>query len=1625
MKLKLYTLLTFLLLFTLIAGAQVGIGTNSPHPAAALDVTAADKGILVPRVALRDVSDPYPVSVAPANGLLIFNTAANVRGGNGSGFYYWRAATDAGITARWVFIGGDFVTEIINNKVLRDSIINLIRNSGAAMRSRTNKLLVAGGDSSVLKPVWLDINMQALLTDTTFRDTVISIIRGKSIKADSVGRRGFIDLYDGNGNTLAKADSSVLKHFKIGINSKGFRDSTSIVVLDSLSRGRIRDSIIQITGRSTRDSIIKSTVFRDSIYTRLQGKADSVGKRGFIDLYDLNGNALSKADSSVFKHFKIGINSKGFRDSTSTVVLDSLSRGLIRDSIIQITGRSTRDSIIKSTVFRDSIYTRLQGKADSVGKRGFIDLYDLNGNALAKSDSSVFKHFKIGINSKGFRDSTSTVILDSLSAGRIRDSIIQITGRTTRDSIIKSTVFRDSIYTRLQGKADSVGKRGFIDLYDVNGNALSKADSSVFKHFKIGINSKGFRDSTSTVVLDSLSAGRIRDSIIQITGRTTRDSLIKSTVFRDSIYTRLQGKADSVGKRGFIDLYDLNGNALSKADSSVFKHFKIGINSKGFRDSTSTVVLDSLSRGRIRDSIIQITGRSTRDSIIKSTVFRDSIYTRLQGKADSVGKRGFIDLYDLNGNALSKADSSVFKHFKIGINSKGFRDSTSTVVLDSLSAGRIRDSIIQITGRTTRDSIIKSTVFRDSIYTRLQGKADSVGKRGFIDLYDLNGNALSKSDSSVFKHFKIGINSKGFRDSTSIVVLDSLSRGRIRDSIIQITGRSTRDSIIKSTVFRDSIYTRLQGKADSVGKRGFIDLYDVHGNALSKADSSVFKHFKIGINSKGFRDSTSTVVLDSLSRGRIRDSIIQITGRSTRDSIIKSTVFRDSIYTRLQGKADSVGKRGFIDLYDLNGNALSKSDSSVFKHFKIGINSKGFRDSTSTVVLDSLSTGRIRDSIIQITGRTTRDSLIKSTVFRDSIYTRLQGKADSVGKRGFIDLYDVNGNALSKSDSSVFKHFKIGINSKGFRDSTSTVVLDSLSAGRIRDSIIQITGRTTRDSLIKSTVFRDSIYTRLQGKADSVGKRGFIDLYDLNGNALSKADSSVFKHFKIGINSKGFRDSTSTVVLDSLSAGRIRDSIIQITGRTTRDSIIKSTVFRDSIYTRLQGKADSVGKRGFIDLYDVNGNALSKSDSSVFKHFKIGINSKGFRDSASTVVLDSLSTGRIRDSIIQITGRTTRDSIIKSTVFRDSIYTRLQGKADSVGKRGFIDLYDLNGNALAKSDSSVFKHFKIGINSKGFRDSTSTVVLDSLSTGRIRDSIIQITGRSTRDSIIKSTVFRDSIYTRLQGKADSVGKRGFIDLYDVNGNALSKSDSSVFKHFKIGINSKGFRDSTSTVVLDSLSRGRIRDSIIQITGRTTRDSLIKSTVFRDSIYTRLQGKADSVGKRGFIDLYDVNGNALSKSDSSVFKHFKIGINSKGFRDSTSTVVLDSLSAGRIRDSIIQITGRTTRDSLIKSTVFRDSIYTRLQGKADSVGKRGFIDLYDLNGNALAKSDSSVFKHFKIGINSKGFRDSTSTVVLDSLSRGRIRDSIIQITGRSTRDSIIKSTVFRDSIYTRLQGKADS
>ncbi|EHQ44249.1 hypothetical protein [Myroides odoratus] len=109
------------------AQAQVGIGTSRPKDSALLDLTASDKGILIPRVELTSSNVFAPIVGDKEEGLLVYNTK---KAGSGDtavepGFYFWKKENNG----HWERVSskGDIETVINNMGTDVESIVELLQ----------------------------------------------------------------------------------------------------------------------------------------------------------------------------------------------------------------------------------------------------------------------------------------------------------------------------------------------------------------------------------------------------------------------------------------------------------------------------------------------------------------------------------------------------------------------------------------------------------------------------------------------------------------------------------------------------------------------------------------------------------------------------------------------------------------------------------------------------------------------------------------------------------------------------------------------------------------------------------------------------------------------------------------------------------------------------------------------------------------------------------------------------------------------------------------------------------------------------------------------------------------------------------------------------------------------------------------------------------------------------------------------------------------------------------------------------------------------------------------------------------------------------------------------------------
>lgn len=132
--------LFILLLSWINVSAQVGVGTTVPDGSAQLDISSGDKGLLIPRISLNDVTNTSLDGTHNAvEGLTIYNTNDNVTGGNGKGYYYFNGT-------KW--------TKLIPQS---DNVIVIPIDTGQITISNTSGSDVSGYDAA-LEPIFFNKN---------------------------------------------------------------------------------------------------------------------------------------------------------------------------------------------------------------------------------------------------------------------------------------------------------------------------------------------------------------------------------------------------------------------------------------------------------------------------------------------------------------------------------------------------------------------------------------------------------------------------------------------------------------------------------------------------------------------------------------------------------------------------------------------------------------------------------------------------------------------------------------------------------------------------------------------------------------------------------------------------------------------------------------------------------------------------------------------------------------------------------------------------------------------------------------------------------------------------------------------------------------------------------------------------------------------------------------------------------------------------------------------------------------------------------------------------------------------------------------------------------------------------
>jgi len=179
----------FILVFSVSAFAQIGIGTKTPAPSAALEVTSNgnNKGILIPRVSATQKD----AIVTPAEGLLVYQTTAPV------GFYYY-----SGTSWKMIANATDVATAATATKLSSPRNIN-----GVAFDGSADITIATGASAETLTGTTLKstVTGSSLTSVGTLANLTVTNPIAGSITGNANNVTGIVAIANGGTNSTAAA----------------------------------------------------------------------------------------------------------------------------------------------------------------------------------------------------------------------------------------------------------------------------------------------------------------------------------------------------------------------------------------------------------------------------------------------------------------------------------------------------------------------------------------------------------------------------------------------------------------------------------------------------------------------------------------------------------------------------------------------------------------------------------------------------------------------------------------------------------------------------------------------------------------------------------------------------------------------------------------------------------------------------------------------------------------------------------------------------------------------------------------------------------------------------------------------------------------------------------------------------------------------------------------------------------------------------------------------------------------------------------------------------------------------------------------------------------------------------
>lgn len=183
-----HTFFALLMVVTQLASAQVGIGTNNPEPSAILDLSASDKGLLIPRLTQAEVA----TIDTPVSGLLIYN-ATFARFEYYDGFAWKTLKIDDGYAGIISNMDGDVSVSTVQNLAEKKITMHSAGKQVVSIDTTSTRVvppMILGDDLYQSAQARLDVDGRLKISDDDLSTPESGMIRWNDTKSDFEGFDG-------------------------------------------------------------------------------------------------------------------------------------------------------------------------------------------------------------------------------------------------------------------------------------------------------------------------------------------------------------------------------------------------------------------------------------------------------------------------------------------------------------------------------------------------------------------------------------------------------------------------------------------------------------------------------------------------------------------------------------------------------------------------------------------------------------------------------------------------------------------------------------------------------------------------------------------------------------------------------------------------------------------------------------------------------------------------------------------------------------------------------------------------------------------------------------------------------------------------------------------------------------------------------------------------------------------------------------------------------------------------------------------------------------------------------------------------------------------------------------------